>query len=367
MSPEVGSSVIAIARTLIGSHYINGGYGATPGAADGCPCRPGMINLVADLTRLDPKRTTHANRNLAVLAAEMQIKDYCVCAGNYAVLPPKDCSPTDADLLAYLDSLKDQSPGTWPTYDNNLTPRRAFGPGPGGGQGGKLVWGQCCRGIRHFDCVGFISYCYWKATGNVVQLDISAWRKPNLVGAVFNFSPETNKDGTIRPASRPSSLLDGDILVKADHHIGFVDAGGTIFEAQDTHLGVRSTPGFSLGTPGTWTHLVRLGDATVTPAPEWPLGWWKVWDGNTWYYFFGDDGVVKSSKTTPHNTRTAPAHAHNMGRYTITPPNTLVVTWNQVAGAPTSCVETFYNAKADCEQMNANSNLYSPLVATRMI
>jgi hypothetical protein len=44
--------------------------------------------------------------------------------------------------------------------------RRTFGPGQNGGDGGgKLVWGQSCKGIRHFDCVGFISYCYWKASG----------------------------------------------------------------------------------------------------------------------------------------------------------------------------------------------------------
>jgi hypothetical protein len=44
-----------------------------------------------------------------------------------------------------------------------------------------------------------------------------------------------------------------------------------------------------------------------------------------------------------------------------------VITWNKVAGASTSCQETFYNAADGCEQMNATSNLYSPLVATRLI
>lgn len=39
MSPELGQRVIAIG--LVSSHYINGGYGATPGRYDGCPCRPG--------------------------------------------------------------------------------------------------------------------------------------------------------------------------------------------------------------------------------------------------------------------------------------------------------------------------------------
>lgn len=189
-----------------------------------------------------------------------------------------------------------------------------------------------------------------------MQLDISAWRTPNTAGAVFD----------LKAGRSPGSLMDGDIVVKADHHIGFVDAQGTVFEAQDTHLGVRATGGFSLKSPGTWTHLVRVASAADAPAPEWPLGWWKVWDGKTYFYFFSPNGVVKFTKTSPTNTRTPPSHANNEGRYTYSPPNRLVVTWNKVAGAPTSCQETFYNAAAGCEQMNATSNLYSPLVATRL-
>ena len=91
-----------------------------------------------------------------------------------------------------------------------------------------------------------------------------------------------------------------------------------------------------------------------------------MWDGQTYFYFFGSNGVVKFTKTSPANTRTPPNRANNEGRYTYTPPNRLVVTWNKVAGASTNCQETFYNASSGCEQMNATSNLYSPLVATRL-
>ena len=55
MSPELGAKVIAIAQGLVGSHYINGGYGATPGRSDGCPCRPGGIALIADEKHLGPR------------------------------------------------------------------------------------------------------------------------------------------------------------------------------------------------------------------------------------------------------------------------------------------------------------------------
>ncbi|WID96353.1 hypothetical protein QO058_27115 [Bosea vestrisii] len=159
--------------------------------------------------------------------------------------------------------------------------------------------------------------------------------------------------------------MDGDILVKADHHIGYVSATGTIIEAQDTDLGVRSTPGFMLASPGKWTHLVRLSGAGSAEL-AWPMGWWRVWDGGTWFYYLGPDGVAKSSKTSPFNTRTPPGKAHNTGTWVYSAPKTLVITWKQVAGAPKPCKETFVNAAEGCEQMNATSNLYSPLVATRM-
>jgi hypothetical protein len=287
----------------------------------------------------------------------MTINTYAVCAGNYATFPGgRQTTDNAPDLTAYLDSLKGTPPSSWQNYYGSFTPRRAFGLGQNGGDGhGKLVWGQSCKGIRHFDCVGFISYCYWKATGSVVQLDISAWRRPGGGKQVFDLSDK-----------KPSALMDGDILIKADHHIGYVSAAGTIIEAQDSHLGVRSTPGFTLAAPGTWTHLVRIGGTASTDL-AWPTGWWRVWDGNTWYYYLADGNIVMSSKAAPSNTRTPPHKPHNTGTWSYSAPNTLVITWKQVVGASKPCVETFWNAAQGCERMNANSNLYSPLVATWMV
>ncbi|WP_425616044.1 hypothetical protein NA78x_005983 [Anatilimnocola sp. NA78] len=376
MDPEIGGKVIAVAKSLIGSHYINGGYGATPGKEDGCPCRPGGIRLVADPNRLNPAKLAAAEQNLAVFAAEMNVNRYCVCAGNYhSFSGGRTASPIDRDLVGYLDSLKGKPPATWPNYYNHFTPRRAFGPGPGGELGGTLVWGQSCKGIRHFDCVGFISYCYWKATGSVIQLDIKAWRKPGQVGTVYLIAPKkTPKPGepVVEEApgvilTPPASLMDGDILVKGgDHHIGYVSASGVIYEAQDTHLGVQSSSNFSLSSNSSWKYLVRVGAAQKVEPLEWPFGWWKVWDGNTYYYYLAENGVAKYTKSAPLNTRTPPKQFVNAGTFTIKPPNHLIVTWNKVAGATTNCVETFYNAEPDCDQMNAKSNLYGPLGASRL-
>jgi hypothetical protein len=361
MTPDLGQRVIAIAQGLAQGpdrgHYINGGYGAMPGRNDGLPIPGRAIELIADEHHLEPKlNPSNKKANLAVNAATMTIKTYCVCAGNYATLGGHPTTETAPDLLDYLDSLKGKPPSSWPNHQARFTPRRTFGPGQNGGDGGgKLVWGQPCKGIRHFDCVGFISYCYWKASGAVVQLDISAWRTPGGGRQVFDF----------KAGERPSALMDGDILVKADHHIGYVSATGTIIEAQDSHLGVQSSSGFTLTKPGSWTHLVRLAGGGSSEL-AWPMGWWRVWDGGTWYYYLGPNGVAMSSKAAPFNTRTPPGKAHNTGTWVHSAPKSLVITWKQVAGAAMPCKETFWNATEGCEQMNANSNLYSPLVATQL-
>lgn len=261
MKPETGTKVIASARSYIGSHYINGGYGATPGRDDGCPCRKGGVNLIYSADQMNPNRHTDPRKNLAVYAAQMTINKYCVCAGNYKTYPGgRVAHPNDEDLTVYLAKLKAlDAAATYsvpPSEDRYFakfyTPRRAFGPGPGGDINGLLVWGEACTGIRHFDCVGFISFCIWEATGTVMQLGIDLWRK----------SPNNPAGGTVfeLATSKPAQLLDGDILIKQDHHIGFVTKDGAIIEARDTDLGVCATSdrAFTLTSPGTWTHLVRL-------------------------------------------------------------------------------------------------------------
>lgn len=97
---------------------------------------------------------------------------------------------------------------------------------------------------------------------------------------------------------------------------------------------------------------------------DWLLGWWTVWDGNYYYYYFDHAGRVVYIETKPPN-RLAPASPHNRGTYAFAPSGQLVVNWNALPGLAAT-VETFYNARPGATQMNANSNQYSPLVATRL-
>ncbi|WP_274630055.1 hypothetical protein [Arvimicrobium flavum] len=264
MSPENGARVIAEAMSHVGEHYIHGGYGATPGKTDGCPCRPGMVNLIYQ--QMNPAKSGKPQSDMAVLAAQTLIRKdendpgkYSVCAGSYTVKKGgHEISEFDPELKTFLDYFGkiDLRLGQFPSI--LMSPRRAYGPGPGGDIGGKLVWGEICVGARHFDCIGFISFCIWKAMGKVLQLEIKYWREPfNSGGQVFD----------MRAGQKPKELMDADVLIQADHHIGFVSRDGTLVQAEDTDLGVRATPGFSLDSPGNWTHLVRLPDYKPDPPP----------------------------------------------------------------------------------------------------
>lgn len=120
-------------------------------------------------------------------------------------------------------------------------------------------------------------------------------------------------------------------------------------------------------TPKEELGLASDGVIKKYPLP-WPTGWWRVWDGGTWYYYLADKGIAMSCKTPPSppsNTEPpAKAKIHNTGMWR-TSSKSLVITWKQVGGAKKPCEETFWNAVEECQRMNANSNLYSPLVATR--
>lgn len=106
---------------------------------------------------------------------------------------------------------------------------------------------------------------------------------------------------------------------------------------------------------------------SVGPTYGWLNGWWKVWDGSTYYYYFEPGGGVQYTLKQPVNRSAPPTRANNVGTYTYAPSkNTLVVTWNKVATAAAPCEETFVNALPGCTQMNATSNLYGSLVATRL-
>lgn len=251
MKPETAQRFIEIAKSFGGCHYLLGAYGATPGNEDGSPARRGQVHLIADPARLEPD-VTRSEEALAVFAAWSHIpgKPYSVCGGSYdKVFGGSSTTPNAAVLGRYLDGLKTKSVKDWEPYYNN-TPRRTYGPG----ETGQIYWGEDCRDVRHFDCIGYVNYCMWKLTGTAWQIEIKQWAaNPNAAGGkVCDFA---DKDSW-----RPTSIEAGDIVCKVggQEHIGIVGGDGAIYQAASTKVGVTYSSKFSLAAPGTFTHLVRL-------------------------------------------------------------------------------------------------------------
>jgi hypothetical protein len=109
--------------------------------------------------------------------------------------------------------------------------------------------------------------------------------------------------------------------------------------------------------------------AGLTPVPNWLQGWWNVYDGNTYYYYFSDEHVVTYTKTEPKNLSSPPVKIPmNEGDVSITLDEqstaTIVLDWNPADGGATR--ETFTNVITGRDGMNGASNRYAPLYAKKM-
>ena len=264
---HMGRKLIHAARSYVDCHYLNGAYGARPMAtvdADGggAPNRPGGVVLIADPKRLDPA-VTDQSKAIAVKAATMTVKEYCVCAGRYAKAGGSKAGAADDDLLRYLGTLGND-PQKWPMQAGLLTPRRVYGQR----QGGALVWGEDCSGIRHFDCITYVNYCM-SEVDKPTTYSIDMWsgapeqnaRNDKELKEAMNkqvwTSPFTGRKVYRLPnlSVRPQ---DGDILVGLKgvnpQHIGIVAKNGTIYQAASTNEGVHADKTFD---QNQWSFLVQ--------------------------------------------------------------------------------------------------------------
>lgn len=111
--------------------------------------------------------------------------------------------------------------------------------------------------------------------------------------------------------------------------------------------------------------------------PEWLTGWWSVYDGNQYYYYFQDLPYVSYVKKKPANgSAPPPGNPVNQGKVRLTS-KSLVITWNPIKLAngkmDTPTIETFFhNGASGPTEMNGTSAdpsgaaKYSPLFARRM-
>lgn len=104
----------------------------------------------------------------------------------------------------------------------------------------------------------------------------------------------------------------------------------------------------------------------LTPVPQWLQGWWQVYDGNTYYYYFSDQHVVTYTKVKPQNLMYPPVKQPLNGGEVSIVQNALqiIIDWNPADGGATR--ETFSHLPSNTASMNGVSNRYAPLVATKM-
>ena len=236
-------AVIDIALPLVGSHYLWGGTGATPGGTEGINLRRGAVSLV------DPPRTDAANP--AIFAAQCSVDGLHVCGGRWdaahgGIPGGRRANATDLDLVAYLAGLSILNRSLWQPYFVSFSPRMQEGRTVTR----QLVWGEDCRGKQHFDCVGFINYCVemFRNRTRDVQYSIDQWNSDAI--------------GATTAVAMTSAPFPADILINATaSHIGFLVGDGTgpgnwgrVVQAEQTSTGVRT----SAFDPNSWSSRRRL-------------------------------------------------------------------------------------------------------------
>jgi hypothetical protein len=112
--------------------------------------------------------------------------------------------------------------------------------------------------------------------------------------------------------------------------------------------------------------------AKKAPAPgpaaqnlDWAIGWWKVSDGNVYYYYFYGDSDVIYIKQPPNKTWIPPKNTGRKGR--VTPlPHGMKVTWPPFSDEDAT-EETFTRMEwTSTTDMFATSTKYSPLGAKKL-
>ena len=172
-----------------------------PGTPNGAWYRTNAVLLHAnDLNPRNERRADGLVRPI-MYAAWCRVDGDKVCAGR-SLDPAVAVRPHGA---LQRDTMPNPQSSTWPRPDDLIN-------------GTATVWGECCVGIRHFDCIGFVNWC------------ISTAHRP------MQFSI-TNAISQTRDVSF-GDVWAGDLVTIGTHHIGIATGAGTVVQAKGTKYGV---------------------------------------------------------------------------------------------------------------------------------
>lgn len=256
---QILQDIINEARTHAedGAHYLWGGAGNTPGESDGAAYRPKYTLLHANTPDLvevaaPPSRRAPFVPTLFAAWAATFDQGNLACSGRAAVVGNL---PFALDGIALKDALLMKLKDLKPEQIEEFRKNRGFSwkfrwPRPNGrletsSGTTSTTWGECCIGRRHFDCIGFVNYCFSKVLNRVWHYGIDNFTKP-----------EYAKSSGFLPVTPISSAKPGDILTNLSVHIGIVTEKGTTIEAKDPAHGVIELP----VSKGPWTNCWRVPD-----------------------------------------------------------------------------------------------------------
>ena len=232
---------LALAQVADRAHVLPGAAGARPGQPDGTRQRPSGVTLV-------PPRTDPSNP--AVFAA--QCGEH-VCGGRFdqtrgGIAGGRVARPTDIDLLVYLAELASLPDDEWPPFFEFFSPRRLDGEPPR-----RIVWGEDCRGRRHFDDAGLVNWCFEEAVDAryPITFDADTWAT-DASGTVSVPVTEPPRPGDLVLADRNNDGTEIGILVGTGDS-AIPGAFGEVVLAADTTVGVVRRP----FTPAAWTQRRR--------------------------------------------------------------------------------------------------------------
>jgi hypothetical protein len=244
---ETRKRIVDLARTFVAdAHYLWGTGGNTPGQSDGNAGGGKTSAATIRKYSLDAK-ATQQDLVLAVnVAFQAKFDGYSSCAGR--------CNRfSDApNLEDYLNARRNDVASGKPDSEwsgagsgNKLHPRKYYFRGKLA-DAGNVVWGESCRGVRHFDCIGLVNYCYAKF-----------WKGGGAFGRSIEDMATANAGNV--PISNPSDLMDADILIKppAKHIALLYNAGGVwrVVQASQTQDGLSDGEVY---VPSAWSRYRTL-------------------------------------------------------------------------------------------------------------
>ena len=232
---------LALAQVADRAHVLPGAAGARPGQRDGTRLRPTGVTLV-------PPRTDPADP--AVFAARCG-KD--VCGGRFdqaggGIAGGRVARRTDIDLLVYLAELASLPEDDWQPFFEFFSPRCLDGESAAR----RIVWGEDCRGRRHFDAEGLVNWCLEQAIDAryPITFDAATWAT-DASGSVTVPVTDPHRLGDLVLADRPDRGTEIGILVGGDPAVP--GEFGQVVVAEQTAVGVVRRP-FS---PTSWTRRQR--------------------------------------------------------------------------------------------------------------